>query len=67
VNQQVINVDNDVGDAIDHLFHETLEAGWASQQAHGASHPLELTLTWNGESGVGSGSGMQVHLPEASG
>ena len=30
----IINVDNDVLDFVQHLFHPTLKRGWTSQQTH---------------------------------
>jgi hypothetical protein len=44
-----------------------LEAGWATQQTHGAGDLLELALTRDSESRVGSGCRVQDHLREACG
>ena len=65
MHQQVINVHNYIGEAVDDSFHESLEAGGAPQQTHGAGDPLELPHAWNGEGSVGACPGVQNHLPES--
>ena len=66
MHQQVVNVHNYIGEAVDDSFHESLEAGGAPQQTHGAGDPLELPHAWNGEGRVGACPGVQNHLPEPS-
>ncbi len=34
VEQQVVNVDNHIGQAMDHSFHKPLEAGRSPEQSH---------------------------------
>ncbi len=55
VHQQVIDVDDDIGDAIDDSLHEALKAGGASQQAHWTGDPLELAHGRDSECGVRPG------------
>ncbi len=64
--QQIVNVHNYIGEAIDDGFHESLEDGGTPQQAHGAGDPLELPHAWYGEGSVGACPGVQNHLPESS-
>ncbi len=62
--QQVNNVHNDIGDAVDDSFHVALEAGGAPQQAHWAGDPLELAHARDCECSVWPGPQVQDHLPE---
>jgi hypothetical protein len=63
--QQIVNVHNYIGEAIDDSFHESLEAGGTPQQAHGAGDQLELSHAWYCEGGVWTCPGVQNHLPES--
>ncbi len=35
VDQQIINVNNDIGNIPEYPFHKVLKAGWASKESHG--------------------------------
>ncbi len=67
VDEEVINVNNYIGEAVYNCLHEALEAGGAAQQAHRAGNPLKLAHAWHCESGVWACSWVQNHLPEPSG
>ncbi len=65
MHQEVVNVHNYIGEAVDDCFHQTLEAGWAAQQAHRTGYPLELAHARHCERGVRACPGMQNHLPKS--
>jgi hypothetical protein len=66
VDQEVVDVHNYIGEAVDDGFHQTLKAGGAAQQAHGAGDPLKLAHVRHHDGCVRAGPGVQNHLPEAS-
>jgi len=49
VNKQIINVDDDVGDAPKHSLYETLKTGRAAEKPHRRGDPLVLSMPGNGE------------------
>ena len=65
VDDEVIDVDNDVIDAVDDGLHQALKACWTSEETHGGGDPFELSHARQGEGGVLSGFGVQQHLPES--
>jgi hypothetical protein len=53
VEQQIVNVHNHVGQAMDHGFCESLEAGRCPKESHWGGDPLVLPLSGHDESSVG--------------
>jgi hypothetical protein len=66
VHQEVISIDDDIVDAVDHSLHKKFDAGWASQEPHVASNPLKLANAWHGKDSVGLSPWVHDHLPEYS-
>ncbi len=67
VDDDVINVYENVLDACQHVFHEALERGRATQEAHGRSYPFKLTSSFDSEGGETAIGGLNGHLPESRG
>ncbi len=65
VEQEVVNVDNDVGEAGNNGLHEALERCRTSQKSHRCRSLLELSQAGNSESFVRPGFGLKEHLPES--
>ena len=65
--EQIVDVDDDVGEAGDDGLHESLETGRRPKKSHWSGDPLKLPEAGNGEGSVGPGLGLQQHLPEAGG
>ena len=59
--QQVVDVDDVAG------LHEPLKTCRGTNKSHWSCNPLKLSQAGNGESRVGSGLGLEQHLPEAGG
>ena len=51
VDDDVVDVHNDVADAVKDLFHESLEQGWAAQESHRRCDPLKLAVALDREGG----------------
>ena len=67
MDDNVVNVDDDVLDLVEDLFHQALERGWAAQMSHGGGDPFKLSDALNRESrGVTVGF-VNWHLPETGG
>ncbi len=64
MHQQIVNVHNYIGEAVDNSFHEALKTGRAPKKSHRASYPLKLTHARYGECSVGAGPGVEDHLPK---
>jgi len=65
VDQQVIDVDDHILEVPEYTLHESLKRGWATQQSHGRGDPVELSFSWDSESGQWLGFFVQLHLPES--
>ncbi len=56
--EEVVDVDDDVGEAGDGCLHETLETGRRPKKSHWSGDPLKLSEAGNGEGNVGPGFGL---------
>ncbi len=63
--QQFVDFDNHIWQAVNHSLHELLEAGRGPKKSHQHGDPLVLSLSRNHEHSVGSGSWVQKLLPES--
>ena len=64
MNDDVVDVDDDVTNAVKDFFHESLERGWTAQESHGRGHPFKLAMALDGEGGEVTVFVVNGHLPE---
>ncbi len=65
MDDEVVDVDDNVGEAVDHGLDEPLEGCGASEEPHAGRDPLELPQARQREGREQSGFGVEQHLPEA--
>ena len=51
MNDDIVDVHNDVTNAVKDFFHELLERDWTAQESHGRGHPFKLAMALDGEGG----------------
>ncbi len=64
MNYQLVDVDDNAGEALSPSFHQLLEASQGSQKASGGGDSLVLTLPGDGEHCVQPHPGVEEELPE---
>ena len=64
VNDEVVDVDDDIVDAVDHGLDQSLKTGRTSEQTHRRGDPFKLAHARQCEGCVLAGLGVQQHLPE---
>ena len=64
VNDDVVDVDDDVFDAVQLFFYESLERGRTTQKTHQGCYPFELSKSSDGESCKVTIVFIDGHLPD---